>query len=115
LTPDQSNGLMDCLQRKVKFVIRGQQSEVSLSGFICVQDTYLSQAMQKQSVQNLLRSTSDLSRVKVRRTATGNSKEQEFTLDVASFWRGEKPVTDDLWLRDGDIIEVQDKLQQAEK
>ena len=115
LTAEQSNGLHDCLGRKVKFIIRGQESEVSLSGYLFVNDTYLSQAMQKQNVQSVLRSTSDLSRVKVRRPQSGTSKEQEFTINVAAFWKGEKPVTDDLWLRNGDIIEVQDKLQQAEK
>ena len=115
LTVEQSNGLVDCLRRKVKFIIRGGELEASLSGYIHTGDTYLSQAMRLEKVQNLLRTTSDLSQVKVRRPQPGTDKEQEFTINVASFWKGEKPATDDLWLRDGDIIEVQDKLQQAEK
>jgi hypothetical protein len=49
----------------------------------------------------LLRASSDISRVKVTRSANG--KTQEWVLDCGS---GSDP---DLWLQDGDVIEVPDK------
>jgi ankyrin repeat protein len=115
LTIEQSNKLAECLRRLVKFIIKGRELEVSLSGYITTGDTYLSQALQNQLVQSVLRTTSDLSRVKVRRKKQGTDEEQQFTINVAAVWKREKPVSDDLWLRNGDIIEVQDKVQQAER
>lgn len=53
---------------------------------------------------NLLLSSSDVSRVKVTRTnpETGEQFTMEYNLEETEY-------PDDLWLRDGDIIEVPDK------
>ena len=51
----------------------------------------------------LLRASSDLSRVKVTRRVGVDGKSQEWLLNCGS---GNDP---DLWLRDGDMIEVPDK------
>jgi hypothetical protein len=52
----------------------------------------------------LLRASSDLSRVKVSRRDSATGKIQEWTLDC-----GNSNSSPDLWLRDGDMIEVPDK------
>ena len=51
----------------------------------------------------LIRASSDLSQVKVTRRVGVNGKPQEWVLNCSS---GNDP---DLWLRDGDVIEVPDK------
>ena len=60
---------------------------------------------------NILRSSSDFSRVHVKRTDPETQKSREFTVDVQSIWFNKTPRTDDLWLRDGDVIEVPDKAE----
>jgi hypothetical protein len=96
-----------CLARSVKFVVRDQTVELPLGGYNS--DSYLSGALQRSSIQNILRSSSDFSRVRVKRTDPETKKVTELTADVQSIWAGKTPRTDDLWLRDGDVIEVPDK------
>jgi hypothetical protein len=52
----------------------------------------------------LLRTSSDLTRVKVTRTDAKTGKKREWTLDCSD--PGNEP---DLWLRDGDEVEVPEK------
>jgi hypothetical protein len=51
----------------------------------------------------LVRVSSDLSRVKVTRTDPESKKKLEWTIDCTN------PSDSDLWLRDGDVIEVPEK------
>jgi len=51
----------------------------------------------------LVRVSSDLSRVKVTRMDPETKKKQEWVIDCT------KPEQADLWLRDGDVIEVPEK------
>ena len=51
----------------------------------------------------LVRVSSDLSRVKVTRVDPETKKKQEWTIDCTI------PTESDLWLRDGDVIEVPEK------
>jgi ankyrin repeat protein len=101
--------LTKCLARKVKFVVRDQSVELALPGYNF--ETYLASAMQRQTVQAILRSTSDFSHVHVKRTDPETKKPAEFTVDVQSIWFNKSPRTDDLWLREGDVIEVPDKAE----
>jgi hypothetical protein len=55
-----------------------------------------------------LRSSCDLSQVHVRRTES-NGEVKDFTENVVPFWNGKKPLSDDLWLHNGDIVEVPDR------
>jgi ankyrin repeat protein len=55
---------------------------------------------------NVLRVSSDLSRVRVKRTDPVNGKRREWTLDYSS--PGPQPLSD-FWLRNGDVVEVPDK------
>jgi hypothetical protein len=51
----------------------------------------------------LVRVSSDLSRVKVTRADPATKKTTEWTVDCTN------PKDSDLWLRDGDVIEVPEK------
>jgi ankyrin repeat protein len=53
---------------------------------------------------NVIRSSSDLARVKVKRSSGAPAERQELLFDLA---RTDK--ANDLWLRDGDVIEIPDK------
>src|SRR6185503_20408662 len=63
----------------------------------------------------LLRTSSDLTKVHVTRTDSATKKKQEWTIDLTKLRSEEKgPVHNigqgqDLWLRDGDVIEIPDK------
>jgi cytohesin len=107
LTDAQAQSLRECLQRKVKFIVRGQPTEVTLRGF--QPEAYLSVALKLGQVQQILRSSSDFSQVRVKRTDPRSQKVTEITEDVRPFWNNTKPVSDDLWLREGDVVEVPDK------
>jgi hypothetical protein len=98
LTVAQNIQLLKCLQGKVTFVVRGQKAETVLDG---TYKNWLSQAV--SSVKSLLRSSSDLSRIKIKRTDPITKQPVEFVTDSRAAW------PDDVWLRDGDVIEVPDK------
>jgi hypothetical protein len=98
-----------CLTRNVKFAVRDQTVVISLGGYNS--DSYLSSALQRQEVQNILRSSSDFSHVHIKRTDPETKKVSEFTADVQAIWAGKTSRGDDLWLRDGDVIEVPDKTE----
>ncbi|HEV2393161.1 MAG TPA: ankyrin repeat domain-containing protein [Verrucomicrobiae bacterium] len=103
LTSAQQNQLADCLRRKVTFIIKGESHPVTLSG--ANMSAYLSKALGLPEVQNLLRSSSDLSQVHVKRTEH-NGQVKNLTEDVRPFWNGKQPLRNDIWLRNGDTVEV---------
>jgi len=107
LTQAQSQELIKCLGRPVTFEVKGQRTEVGLSGFD--DETYLSRALKAPQVQSVLRSSSDLSRIRIRRTDPGQKKPKETAPDPLPFWNNKEPISNDLWLRAGDVIEVPDK------
>ena len=72
---------------------------------------YLAPVMRIPAVRNVLRSTSDLSRLRITRRADpaiGQSA-KELTVDLEAFQSSGKQQWDDLWLRDGDVIEVPER------
>ena len=107
LTGNQSTDLTQCLKRPVTFEVKGQRTEVWLSGYD--DETYLSRALKLPPVQSVLRSSSDFSRLKIRRVEAGTKKAKELAADVVPFWDGKEAIWEDLWLRDGDVIKVPDK------
>jgi ankyrin repeat protein len=109
LTDPLQKSLQLCLKRRVKFVVRDQTDELTLEGF--QSDAFLSQVLRRPTAQNLLRSSSDFSHVHVKRTDPESKKVTELTCDVQSIWSGKSPPANDLWLRNGDIIEVPDKSE----
>jgi hypothetical protein len=66
---------------------------------------YLNDALQLPEARSLLLSSSDLSRVKVTRKDPATGKTTEFVVDVPKV----RNTPQDLFLRDGDVIEVPEK------
>jgi ankyrin repeat protein len=99
LTENQRTQLSHCLRGKVTFVVRGQKAELELDG--TANTCRLQLALGR--VQNLLRSSSDLSHIKIKRTDPVTGKTTEFIADSKLDQQG------NVWLRDGDVIEVPDK------
>ena len=99
ITEEQSKDLSHCLEGKVTFVVRGQKSELKLDGSAYTGWLQLS----LDRVQTLLRSSSDLSHIKILRTDPATKAKQEIMADSKA------RQSDNVWLRDGDVIEVPDK------
>jgi hypothetical protein len=105
--------LQKCLARNIQMTVKGQsttlpltvplpQGQVPLSDFLYQPpDFFVTPVLQRSG---LLRTSSDLSRVKVTRhnSATGENWERTFDCSGATPYPA-------LWLRDGDQIEVPDK------
>jgi hypothetical protein len=107
LTEAQDEQLKDCLKKRVVFIIKGQREEAVIEGRANV--AYLSVALQQDNVRRVLRSSSDLARLKIKRTDPATKKTREIAANAQEFFGGKKPLNDDIWLRDGDVIEVPDK------
>lgn len=103
LSREQGANLETCVSRKVKFSVKGQTAEVTLQG--SAGDTYLSQAMRSPGVQSILLSSSDLSAVHIKRV----NPTAEVIENVNAFWDQKQPLRNDLWLRNGDVVEVPEK------
>jgi hypothetical protein len=94
-----------CLTRRAKLVVNGTTTELPVApGW----NRYLSQVLNTSIVLNTLPSTADFSRVKVTRKDRKTGKTDTSTLNELLFRDGKKPLSDDLLLEDGDIIEVPD-------
>lgn len=115
LTSQQQAVLKACLMRKVTLVVKGQSLTLDVEGPTptgyagATPNAYLSKALGLPKFQGLLRSSSDLSHVTVKRSASKFSSAGEFHEDVLRFWNNKDQVSNDLWLREGDVIEVPDK------
>jgi len=109
LTGDQNKQFAECLPTKVEFTVKGEVTEVKLLPLTTM--AYLAATMKQSPVRNVLRSTSDLSRLRITRRASSVTGQpaRELTVDLEAFQRSGKQQWDDLWLRDGDVIEVPDK------
>jgi ankyrin repeat protein len=107
LSQEQDEHLTTHLKKRVSFVIKGNPQEVIVEGR--KDAAYLSVALQQDSVKRVLRSSSDMSRLKIKRTDPTTKKTAEIATDAQVFMAGKKPIAEDVWLRDGDVIEVPDK------
>jgi hypothetical protein len=109
LSSDQRSQFLKCLARQVEVVVKGEKTAVRLSPVTGM--SYLGNAMRQGAVRNILRSSSDLSHLHIQRLAiplTGQPA-SDVTVDLESFQRSSNTQWDDLWLRDGDVIEVPDR------
>jgi ankyrin repeat protein len=108
--------LRKCLERKVEIVVKGETTTATLRPSFPV---YRDEPVPKVSegllmaafrlgevVRNsgLLRSSSDISRVKVKRTDPETGRKLELVFDLEKI----SPSTD-LWLREGDVIEIPER------
>ena len=117
-TSTQLSNLLNCVSRTVTIVIKGTENRVPLEldyqpdntvtgygerGYGMTKGSFMLMPVLWKS--GLVRASSDLSRVKVtRKQATG--KRREWVIDCS----GANGTFPDLWLQDGDVIEVPDKL-----
>ena len=92
-----------CLRKTIQVVVGGEPKPLVVDSW---KEGFLSQALRKLEAQAVLRSSSDLSRVKVTRRDANARKPVVLIVDVSDNPKRD----DDLWLRDGDVIEVPDKL-----
>ena len=105
--------LTNCVSRQVTLKIKGETTTLKLSPEIIfnnfvVGDKFMlihTSFMLRSALDNtkLLRVSSDLAHVKVTRHDPITNKTQEWTIDCTS------PGDTDLWLRDGDVIDVPEK------
>jgi ankyrin repeat protein/tetratricopeptide (TPR) repeat protein len=113
LTGAQAVKMAECLKIQVRLVVRGQAHDLTLqrrTGDLQKPawlnwPLWLKDVLQRPESKSLLLSSSDLSRVKVTRNDPVTGKSREFIVDVAS----NPSPQGDLWLRDGDVIEVPEK------
>ncbi len=89
-----------CLQKSVQLVVAGTTVSLTVDSW---QEGFLSQALAKTEARAALRSSSDLSRVQVKRKDASSGKLVVMTVDATD-------ASDSLWLQDGDVLEVPDKL-----
>ena len=101
LMKEELQAIARCREGTVGLVVRGKRTELKVWP-ISLQAS-VSQILQRSEVRSALFSSSDLSRVKVTRQKGASTKPNEWIVDCS----GGK--THDLWLRDGDVIEVPDK------
>ncbi len=91
-----------CLQKSIRLVVAGETTSFTVNSW---KEGFLSQALGKTEARSALRSSSDLSRVKVTRPSVNAAKPVIFTVDVSE----NSASADLLWLQDGDVIEVPEK------
>jgi ankyrin repeat protein/tetratricopeptide (TPR) repeat protein len=103
--------LKRCLDRKVDIIVKGEATKLTLTlTFIHPggqpSTPHMSMFWLGSTVRNanVLRASSDLGRVKVRRVDPASKQPREIILNLE---RADPRI--DLWLRDGDVIEVPEK------
>lgn len=92
--------LQKCLQREVQITVKEQKTKIPLAPERGGEPRFMLVPVLNQS--GLLRASSDLSRVKVRRHDARTRQSYELVLDCSD-------AAPDLWLRDGDEIGVPEK------
>lgn len=121
LTDQQRAELVRCVPKRVRVIFRSEAVELSLDP----DWAYLDAAIRSSPAQSVLRSSADLSRVKVTRKDPAARQPQEFIVNVnpsptsslplptpspvgvAAYGR-DRPV-EGFWLQNGDVIEVPEK------
>lgn len=88
-----------CLQKTIQLVVAGERTSFAVYSW---KEGFLERALAKAEARAALRSSSDLSRVKVTRRDAKSGKSVVLTVDATDQNVG-------LWLQDGDVIEVPDK------
>ena len=105
LTENQHESVADCLKGTVLLLVHGQKIELAI--YPTVFGSTISAVLNLPEAQKHLLASSDLSRVKVSRNDPKSGKKQEWIV------RCKRPSSEynsnDLWLRDGDVIEVPEK------
>jgi ankyrin repeat protein len=113
-SPKELTNLKNCLARSVQIIVKGEASTLTLAPKIVFPTGPESEPTIYPNTPFWLRpvllnsgrvlSSSDLTRVKVTRQDKATGQKREWVVDCSDWTR-----TSDLWLRDGDVIEVPDR------
>jgi cytohesin len=128
LTPSQSDAIVNALKGSVRLVVHGGKVELSVYPD---NSSLIGSVLNRPEAQGILLSSSDLSRVKVTRPDPATGQKREWVINCTpspeavpagrSFSQRLQGITErsrsdgqfgaapDLWLRDGDVIEVPEK------
>jgi hypothetical protein len=101
LTPEQYGVIYRCRLGKIQLVTRAQKTDLTVSPDL---NSIVSFRLNNNDARKVLLSSSDLAHVKVTRRDPATSKTREWVLDCTN-----PQSSTDLWLRDGDVIEVPEK------
>jgi ankyrin repeat protein len=101
LTGSQVDSIVNYLKGNVQLVVRDQKAEVPLDPV--GNASTIGAVLGQTAAQQLILASSDLSRVKVTRHDPKTGEKHEWILDCSN---SQSP---DLWLHDGDVIEVPEK------
>jgi cytohesin len=104
LTKEERDALRECLGDGSIQLQAGTNRVQQVPIFARASDCIIGSVLGRQSTRQFLLSSSDLSHVKVMRTDRATGKKQEWILDCSN-----PNSLPDLWLRDGDVIEVPEK------
>ena len=131
LTNSQRDDMVNCLKGSVQIVVHG--SKVELPVYPNPDGSLIGSVLSRPEAQGVLLSSSDLSRVKVTRNDPVTGKRREWVVNCAPLLEavpagagrtfaqrlqavtergrsnGQSSAAPDLWLRDGDVIEVPEK------
>ena len=107
LTGADDTAFANCLPRHIKWVVKGQPIETTF--YPASMGLWLRSTLGFGSVRAALRSSSDLTRLRVKRGDPVTKEAREFVIDSEASARSGQGQFEDLWLRDGDVIEVPDK------
>jgi hypothetical protein len=128
IDPDFRNTLGKCLSRQVQITVKGTTNMIKLlpvlfgqvfeSNKTLTQERTLGTAFRLKAVvywSNVLRASSDVTRVRVRRMDPLSKQAREWTFDLTRVMEPHErdpakiAFDQDLWLRDGDVIEIPEK------
>jgi hypothetical protein len=104
LSDNQISSMINYLHGTAHLVVHDQKADLPLDPYGGA--SYIGPVLRQSAAQQLLLSSSDLSRVKVTRHDPKTGKESEWILDCRPNPQTGGP---DLLLRDGDVIEVPEK------
>lgn len=88
-----------CLRKTIQLVVVGNTTLLTVDSW---NEGFLKESVAKSEARAALRSSSDLTRVQVKRKDVKSGKVMVLTVDATD-------ANDSLWLQDGDVIEVPDK------
>jgi hypothetical protein len=103
LTEGQDKSLTECLAKSIKILVNGTATEIVVS-----QNCWLADFVSRPDVRNVLRSSSDLSRVKVKRRDPITRKAVEIVVNTEQ-QLPQARGPEGFWMRDGNVVDVPEK------
>jgi len=102
LTLDETRQIFGCRDGMVTLVYQGKKTELPVAGHPAA--ALVGSVLAREDVRKALFSSADLKRVKVTRKDVATGKPNEWIMNCS-----DQQKMPDLWLRDGDVVEVPEK------